>query len=74
MDTITKELECAVYTLLDMSFEEILELLTSLEAKQEFFKGMLERSEEFIHAILIAISIPIVFSAMCFMSTAIFLR
>ena len=74
MDTITKELEIAGYTLLDKSFEGILELLTSLEAEQEITRGILEKSEEIIHAILFAFSIPIGLSAMCLIITAIFLR
>ena len=41
METITKDLDGVGYTLLDKSYEGVLEPLTSLEVEQELTKGML---------------------------------
>jgi hypothetical protein len=74
METVAKELECAGYTLLDKSFEGIIEAIAMLQADQRVNRIMVQGAEELIYAVLIALSIPIILVIMGLVAAAVYMR
>lgn len=74
MDSVRKESGCSGYTMPHKPFEGVLNILSSLEAKQQFAKKLTYKIEEVVFVLFITILIPIVLMVISLLASYFYLQ